>query len=294
MPLSSLITQFLEWQHVGGASEHTVKAYRNVLAKLIVALGPDAEPEALNAFSLQNFLGYLRIAEFSPNSIAQAAAAAKSFVKWACGEGIYSDNFAQAIRTPRRPAHIPQAPSIDAMQQMLDGGVPSSWPERDRLILELLYGCGLRNSELVGLNLDDRVKLDEVIIRGKGKKERKVPLVGEPARTALKVYLPLRERLLSIRRKETPALILSLRGTRLTTRSVGRLVKQIAQAKGLPPNVHPHTLRHACAGHMLEKGAHLTDVQKLLGHARLATTLVYSGGMNWKRMREAYDRTFKR
>jgi integrase/recombinase XerC len=294
MTLSNYFVQYLDWMRAGGASDHTLTAYRRALAKLGEALGAEAPPEALNAFSLQNFIGYLRLAGLADSSISQALAAAKSFVAWATEEGIYADTFAPAVRGPRRPARIPEVPAIDAMQHMLDGeAVFSSWPERDRLVLELLYGSGLRNSELIGLNLDDRVKRDEFIIRGKGKKERKVP-ISELARIALTDYLPVREKVLSVHRKETAALILNLRGGRITTRSIGRIVKHVAQAKGLPSGIHPHSLRHACAGHMLGNGAHLADVQKLLGHAHLATTLLYSGGTNWKRMRETYDRTFKR
>ena len=294
MTLNSLFAQYLEWMRVGGRSEHTLRAYERGLAKLLEAVGKDAEPDALNAFSLQNFVGYLRLAGLCDRSIGQALAAAKSFAAWACNEGIYSDNFAQAVRGPRLTPHAPKGiPSIDEMQQMLEGGLPSSWSERDRLVLELLYGCGLRNSELVGLNLDDRLTQDEFLVRGKGKKERKV-LVGEFARLALTGYLPIRARVLRLHQKDTAALILNLRGDRITTRSVGRLVKQIAVAKGLPRETHPHLLRHAYASHRLEKGAHLSDVKTLLGHARLATTLVYSGGTNWKRMKESYDRTFNR
>jgi len=102
------------------------------LTKLLEALGQDAEHEALNAFSLQNFVGYLRLSGLSDNSVAQVLAAAKSFVAWACDEGTYSNNFADAVRGPRRPSHIPKVPSIDDMQQMLEGvSRASTWPERD-------------------------------------------------------------------------------------------------------------------------------------------------------------------
>ena len=293
MTLDNLFAQYLEWMRIGGRSEHTLRAYNRNLAKLLVALGQDARPKALTAFSLQNFCGYLRLAGLSDNSIAQALAAAKSFVSWACNEGIYSDNFAEAVRGPRRPLRVPKVPSIDHMQQMLEGSPSSSWPERDQLILELLYGCGLRNSELVGMNLHDHPKADEWLVRGKGKKQRKV-IVGEFARLALTNYLVTRSRVQALHPNDTTALILNLRGDRITTRSVGRLVKQIAVAKGLPRETHPHVFRHAYAAHRLEKGAHLSDVKTLLGHARLATTLIYSSGTNWKRMRESYDRTFNR
>jgi integrase/recombinase XerC len=178
------------------------------------------------------------------------------------------------------------------MKHMLDGeAVPSAWPERDRLVLELLYGSGLRNSELIGLNLDDRIKPDELIIRGKGKKERTVPM-SEHAIEALEIYLPGRKKVL--RGKGSAALILNRRGGRMTTRSIGRMVKHTAQGKGLDSAIHPHSLRHACAGHMLSNGVNLSHIKKLLGHAHMATTLLYGGGPSWKRMRESYDRTIKR
>ncbi len=291
MTLQSYFAQFLEWMKAGGRSEHTITAYHRALKRLGEALAPDAGPEALTAFSLQNFVGVLRLERLSDSSICQALAAAKSFVSWATAEGIYEDNFADAVRGPRRRARIPVVPTIAEMKHMLDGeAVPSAWPERDRLALELLYGSGLRNSELIGLNLDDRIKPDELIIRGKGKKERTVPM-SEHAIEALESYLPSRKTVAE--RKNATALILNWRGARMTTRSIGRMVKHVAQAKGLS-NMHPHSLRHACAGHMLENGVHLTHIQRLLGHSHIATTLLYGGGPNWKRMRGSYDRTIKR
>jgi site-specific recombinase XerD len=193
MTLNSYFPQFLEWMRAGGASEHTINAYRRALKRLGEVLRPEAQPEALNAFTLQNFIGVLRLEKLADSSIGQALTAAKSFVSWATAEGIYGDNFAKAVRGPRRQPRIPMVPTIGEMKHMLDGeAVPSSWPERDRLVLELLYGCGLRNSELIGLNLEDRIKHDELIIRGKGKKERTVPM-GEHAIAALDDYLPGRK-----------------------------------------------------------------------------------------------------
>ena len=247
MTLRSYFAKFLEWMSAGGASEHTITAYRRALKRLGEALGPDAEPEALNAFSLQNFVGILRLEKLSDSSIGQALAAAKSFVSWATEERIYADNFSEAVRGPRRQARIPIVPTIGEMKHMLDGeAVPSSWPERDRLALELLYGSGLRNSELVGLNLADRIKHDELIIRGKGKKERTVPM-SEHAIEALENYLPGRKKILGA--KDSDALLLNWRGERVTTRSIGRMVKHTAQGKGLDSAMHPHSLRHALAGH---------------------------------------------
>jgi integrase/recombinase XerC len=186
------------------------------------------------------------------------------------------------------------------MNSMLDGTMPevASFPERDRLMFELLYGCGIRNSELVGINLDDiSLGNEAILIRGKGKKERYVPFGGS-ALAALSVYLPWRQQLLSALKKppptkSAPPLLINQRGGRLTTRSVGRIIKRIAVAKGLSPELHPHTLRHAFGTHMLEEGADLRAIQELLGHERLATTQRYTQ-LSVKHMMSVYDQTHPR
>jgi integrase/recombinase XerC len=157
--------------------------------------------------------------------------------------------------------------------------------------LELLYGCGIRNSELIGINLDDLRWSNEIIlVRGKGKKERYVPF-GESAAEAVRTYLPRRQQVLGETKRATEkALLVNLRGSRLTTRSVGRIVKQVAVSKGLSPDVHPHTLRHAFGTHMLEEGADLRAIQEMLGHERLATTQRYTQ-LTVKHVMEVYDRT---
>jgi integrase/recombinase XerC len=160
-------------------------------------------------------------------------------------------------------------------------------------MLELLYGCGIRNSELTGINVEDvRLANEAILIRGKGKKERYVPF-GESARNALAIYLSVRQKSLAETRKVTPALLVNQRGGRLTTRSVGRIVKRIAVAKGLSPDVHPHTLRHAFGTHMLEEGADLRAIQELLGHERLSTTQRYTQ-LSMKHVLAVYDATHPR
>jgi integrase/recombinase XerC len=186
-----------------------------------------------------------------------------------------------------------------------DAEEAAAWPERDRVIFELLYGCGIRNAELVGLNLRDLHWANEaILVRGKGRKERYMPL-GDAAAAALRAYLPLREAKLAARKPargeviskiDSAALLLNtrLRGSgRLTTRSVGRIVKQIALAHGLPADVHPHTLRHAFGTHMLEEGADLRAIQELLGHERLSTTQRYTQ-LTVGQVAEVYDRTHPR
>jgi integrase/recombinase XerC len=186
-------------------------------------------------------------------------------------------------------------PTIEEMNSVLDGQMPeaAAFPERDRLMLELLYGCGIRNSELTGINCDDiRLSTEAILIRGKGKKERYVPF-GDLVKASLVAYLPVRQATLAGAGKNTPALLINQRGGRLTTRSVGRIIKKIAVAKGLSPDVHPHTLRHAFGTHMLEEGADLRAIQELLGHERLATTQRYTQ-LSMKHVLQVYDQTHPR
>jgi integrase/recombinase XerC len=181
------------------------------------------------------------------------------------------------------------------MNNVIDGKMPevAAFPERDRLMFELLYGCGIRNSELTGINLDDiRLSSEAILIRGKGKKERYVPF-GDSAKNALQEYLPERQKILQTARKNSVALLINWRGGPLTSRSVGRIIKKIAVAKGLSPDVHPHTLRHAFGTHMLEEGADLRAIQELLGHERLATTQRYTQ-LSMKHVLQVYDQTHPR
>ena len=233
----------------------------------------------------------------------------RSLYRWLAQEGVVEQNPAKLVSTPRLAKKLPRVPTIEEMNSMLDGKMPevASFPERDRLLFELLYGCGIRNSELVGINLEDiSLSNQAILIRGKGKKERYVPFGGS-ALQALSVYLPWRQQLLATLRnapkktipakstpaKFMPALLVNQRGGRLTTRSVGRIVKRIAVAKGLSPEVHPHTLRHAFGTHMLEEGADLRAIQELLGHERLATTQRYTQ-LSVKHVMNVYDQTHPR
>jgi len=181
-----------------------------------------------------------------------------------------------------------------------EGGGVSAWEQRDRVIFELLYGCGIRNSELVGIDMGGIRWGDEVIlVRGKGKKERMVPL-GDEAAAAVREYLPGRAARLAGAGKGDmvgagPLLLnLRMRGScRLTTRSVGRIVKAIALSRGLAADVHPHTLRHAFGTHMLEEGADLRAIQEMLGHERLSTTQRYTQ-LTVGQVQRVYDETHPR
>ena len=286
--------EFLRHLRERNASAHTIKAYAGDLDVFAAYMG-SRDWKAIDHIAIRGFLSHLYDRKLSKTSVARALAAVRSLYRWLAQEGIVEQNPAKLVSTPRLPKKLPRVPTIEEVNSVLDGKMPevASFPERDRLILELLYGCGIRNSELVGINLEDiRISNEAILIRGKGKKERYVPFGGSVS-VALVVYLPWRQQLLATLKKTNSALLVNQRGGRLTTRSVGRIVKRIAVAKGLSPDVHPHTLRHAFGTHMLEEGADLRAIQELLGHERLATTQRYTQ-LSVKHMMEVYDQTHPR
>jgi integrase/recombinase XerC len=296
-----------------GASEHTVRAYarevRGFAGYLNETLGKDARIASVEHLHIRAYLGVLYERGLTKASAARALAAIRSWFKWLAKEGKVAQNPALLVSTPKRPLHLPRVPSMEEVNRVLDSlekpnkqeaSEAAAWPERDRVIFELLYGCGIRNSELVGLNMGSvKWRDDAVLVRGKGKKERLVPL-GDEAAAALRIYLPLREAKLSAAGKgglvhEGPLLTnLRMRGDcRLTTRSVGRIVKAIALSRGLAADVHPHTLRHAFGTHMLEEGADLRAIQEMLGHERLSTTQRYTQ-LTVGQVQRVYDETHPR
>jgi integrase/recombinase XerC len=277
------------------ASAHTLRAYSNELQRFAEYLGPELRWKDVDHVSIRGFLSYLHGRGLSKVSIARALAAVRSMYKWLAREGMVRQNPAKLVATPRLPKKLPRVPTLEEMNGLLDSQMPESaaFPERDRAIFELLYGCGLRNSELVGIELGDIDSANGVVlVRGKGKKQRYVPLEGAVAE-AVTDYRAVRHRLLQETRQNTRRLFINRRGGPLTTRSVGRIVKQIAVAKGLPPDVHPHTLRHAFGTHLLSEGADLRAIQELLGHERLSTTQKYTQ-LSMTQVMEVYDRTHPR
>jgi integrase/recombinase XerC len=301
--------------HERGASEHTVRAYerevRSFAAHLEAVLGKDARIRAVEHLHIRAYLGVLYERGLTKASVARALAAVRSWFKWLAKEGKVEQNPALLVSTPKLPKHLPRVPSVEEVNRVLDSLESpkkaaedqheiAAWPERDRVIFELLYGCGIRNSELVGLDMSSvRWKDDAVLVRGKGRKERLVPL-GDVAVEALRIYLPQRaEKLAAVGKgalvHEGPLITnLRMRGDcRLTTRSVGRIVKAIALSRGLPADVHPHTLRHAFGTHMLEEGADLRAIQEMLGHERLSTTQRYTQ-LTVGQVQNVYDETHPR
>ncbi len=293
-----------------GASTHTVRAYtrevRSFAAyladeKVLGKAGRIGEVEHLH---IRAYLAELYARGLTKSSAARALASVRSWFKWLAKEGKVEQNPALLVSTPKRAMHLPRVPSVEEVNRVLNSlegeDESGAWPERDRVIFELLYGCGIRNSELCGLDMKSVRWTDEaILVRGKGKKERLVPL-GDEAAAAMRAYLPGREA--RLRGAGKMALVgdgalmmnLRMRGTcRLTTRSVGRIVKAIALSKGLPADVHPHTLRHAFGTHMLEEGADLRAIQEMLGHERLSTTQRYTQ-LTVGQVQEVYERTHPR
>src|SRR5580700_609447 len=250
------IDDFLRHLRERNASVHTIKAYAGDLDCFAAYVG-SRHWNTIDHIAIRGFLSHLYDKGLSKTSVARSLAAVRSLYRWLAQEGVVEQNPAVLVSTPKLPKKLPRVPTIEEMNNLLDGQMPeeAAFPERDRLMFELLYGCGIRNSELVGINLDDiRLSAEAILIRGKGKKERYVPF-GDSVAASLRDYLPARQKLLSEKKRNTPALLVNHRGGRLTTRSVGRIIKKIAVAKGLSPDVHPHTLRHAFGTHMLEEGA---------------------------------------
>src|SRR5271170_367535 len=293
-PVEKAIEKFLQSLRQRNASPHTIKAYTGDLDTFSAYVGSRNWP-SIDHLTIRGFLSHLYEKNLEKTSVARALAAVRSFYRWLAQEGVVEQNPAALVSTPKLPKKLPRVPTIEEMNTVLDGQMPeiASFPERDRMMFELLYGCGIRNSELIGINLDDiRLSSEAILIRGKGKKERYVPF-GDSVKAALASYLPVRLQMLAERKKNTPALLINQRGGRLTTRSVGRIIKKVAIAKGLSPDVHPHTLRHAFGTHMLEEGADLRSIQEMLGHERLSTTQRYTQ-LSMKHVLEVYDQTHPR
>ncbi len=301
--IALLADQFLSTlQNERGSSAHTLRAYERELHDFVMYLvemfGAGVEIKRVEHQHIRAYLGTLYEKGLSKASAARALAAIRSWFKWLARAGHFEQSPAALVATPKLPKHLPRVPTIEQMNRAVDGVSEdfAAWPERDRLIFELLYGCGIRNAELVGIDLKDIHWANEaILVRGKGRKERYVPL-GDAAAQALRAYLPQREARLQAAGKQSDALLLNakLRGNgRLTTRSVGRIVKALAIANGLPAEVHPHTLRHAFGTHMLEEGADLRAIQELLGHERLSTTQRYTQ-LTVGQVAEVYDRTHPR
>jgi integrase/recombinase XerC len=281
------------------ASEHTVKSYREDLTQALEQFrsrhGGKLPPVTqLSTRLLRAHLAWLHEQGYARSTIARRLAALRSWCRFLCRQGTLSANPANSLRGPRQDKKLPHFVSREDMARLLETPSPATpMGLRDRAILETLYSAGVRVSELTGLDLAD-VDLDEGLatVRGKGKRER-LALLGPPAIEALRSWLAGRQTLLGMRRLSQPALFVSQRGSRLTSRSVGRLLEQYLAQAGLDRRISPHTLRHSFATHLLDAGADIRSVQELLGHRSLHTTQIYTH-VSTQRLRDSYHKAHPR
>jgi integrase/recombinase XerC len=280
--LSEQIGQFLDELRRQNASQHTVRNYASDLDQFLAyfTISGEIKPavEGIDALAIREWLGHLYEQQLTAVSMRRKLAAVRSFFKFLLREGLVEKNVARMVRTPKMPKTLPEVMTAEQTNALVDGVTGAAdkferpYPARDLAIFELLYGCGLRISELVGLNLDDFDFSERWIrVRGKGKKERQVPYAGK-ATAALDRYLALR----NPADGHAQALFLNHRGGRLTDRGARGIVKFYAGMITGDSSIHPHSLRHAYATHLLSDGADLRAIQELLGHARLSTTQKYT------------------
>jgi len=269
-----------------GASEHTTKNYGIDLREFVKFIA-EKELKDLTYLDIRGFLAFLKTREYSKSSISRKLACLRSFFKYLVRENILTQNPAAGIATPKKEKRLPSFMNPDEITKLLDAPAKNSWEEkRDKAILEMLYSSGLRVSELVGLNHDDLDFFQGLVrVRGKGKKERIVP-VGQMALAGLRAYLDMKPPKETIQPIKKP-LFISRIASRLTDRSVRRMILKYVKRTGLGKEISPHTFRHSFATHMLDRGADLRSVQELLGHANLSTTQIYTH-VTTQRLKDAY------
>jgi integrase/recombinase XerC len=278
--LAGWIGKFIEELRRQNVSGHTLRNYQSDLDQFLAYVTPPGgeTPEIgqIDFLLLREWLGSLyHDRKLTAVSVRRKVAALRSWFKFLMRMGVVKVNAARLLRLPKAPKKLPRVMTEEQMNSLLDevaaGKLERPHPERDEAIFELLYGCGVRVSELAGLNLEDvDTRGGWVLVRGKGRKERQVPIVGKAAR-ALDRYLAGRNSA-----ESGQPVFLNHRGARLTTRGVHLIVRLYTAALCGSTPLHPHSFRHAYATHLLTAGADLRSIQELLGHARLSTTQKYT------------------
>jgi integrase/recombinase XerD len=298
-PLAPLVEDFLGYLTVErGSSPNTIAAYRADLGRYMTFLAEAgaSSPDTITRDEIVAWIASLRAAGAAASTIERRVAAVKSFHRFLVREGVTTNHPTAALPLPQVPDRLPDVVSIDDIERLLSQPFPTGpVGYRDRAMLEVLYGCGLRVSELTGLDLRD-VDLVEGYLRvfGKGSKERVTPIAGAAA-AALQDYLthgrPFLRTKRGARTQDPDAVFLNIRGGRLTRATIHALVHAYGGRVGL--DVHPHTLRHSFATHLLEGGADLRALQEMLGHADISTTQIYTH-VDRTHVREEYLSTHPR
>lgn len=279
--LKAALKEYLSYLRVEkGSSPATLDAYERDLSRFIAAMGADEPTDSLEYQNMVAYLGELTELGYAPASLKRTVAAIKGFCGFMAKDGLAVHNAADILKMPKVPAHLPAALSIDKTNELLDQAFDAT-PRgiRDKAILEMLYGCGLRVSELTALDLAE-CDLSSGLVRvyGKGSKERMVP-IGGTALTALDAYLREARHLLHTKKELLPsegsAVFLNARGKRISRHGVYDIVVDYGECVDLA-DLHPHSLRHSYATHLLEGGADLRSIQQLLGHSSISTTQIYT------------------
>jgi integrase/recombinase XerD len=281
MPLARDLDQYL--RHVSierGLALNTVAAYRRDLGGYVEWLGARGVTEVADV-SQQQVSEYMRElgtreAPLTASSLARVLSSVRGWHRFLLEEGRLETDVAREVKPPKLPSRLPKALSVDQVTALLDAVSGDDVQAlRDRALLELLYATGARVSEAVSLNVDDVFDEDIVRLRGKGNKERIVPL-GRFARDALDAYLVRARPVFSVRGGATPALFVGIRGQRVSRQNAWLIIRAAAEKADLAAHVSPHTLRHSFATHLLQGGADVRVVQELLGHSSVATTQIYT------------------
>jgi integrase/recombinase XerC len=276
--LEQRIGEFLGELKRRSSSQHTILAYGSDLRQFLAYFSPPgADPPApgdIGVWEIREWLADLYARRLDPASMRRKLASVRALFRYLARHGWIEINRARLVLTPKAPQKLPAVMTQEQANTLIDtvgsGRIERPWPVRDRAIFEFLYGCGLRVSELVGMNLEDIEPAERWLrVRGKGRKERQVPY-GAKAAEALDRYLAERAA-----PRET-AVFLNVRRKRITARGVHGIVKLYARLVSGDASIHPHSFRHAYATHLLSDGADLRAVQELLGHARLSTTQKYT------------------
>jgi integrase/recombinase XerC len=301
--MEQLIEQFLEHlRYERNVSVHTLRNYASDLEQFLNHLAPvDTKSgtrrlpgiQNIDHLTIREWLAQLHSKQNKKASIARKLAALRTFFQFLVREGLLESNPAKLVSTPRQEKKLPKHLSIEEAIKFIETpDVETGLGKRDRAMLELMYATGVRVAELTTLNLGDIDFRNQLIrVTGKRRKQRIVPF-GEPASNAIRDYLNVREKFLinaPITKRDEEALFLNYQGTRITTRSVGRMVEKYIKICAGIHKISPHALRHSFATHLLDSGADLRDIQELLGHARLSTTQVYTH-VSMEKLIEVYDK----
>jgi integrase/recombinase XerC len=304
--MKALIEKFLEYLRVEkNASVHTLRSYGADLEQfrdflLSKGLGSDEGSGDVSVKKIDHLAIRAYLSHFyrghKKSSLARKLAAQRSFFKYLVEEGFLAQSPAEIVATPKQEKPLPTFLPVDEVFSLLETPDRSTlWGSRDQALLETLYSCGIRVSELVGLS-DGDVDFSLGILRvyGKGRKERIVP-IGEKALAALREYLPQRDRVRARSDRTEPRvpLFINPRGGRLTSRSIARILEKHILRCGLLRKISPHALRHSFATHLLDAGADLRSIQELLGHVSLSTTQRYTH-VSVDKLMEVYDRAHPR